>query len=167
MGKTAAVTIEHMIKKDLDQVMAIEEASFSMPWSRNLFLAEFRNSPTSLKLVARSSGEGRVIAGYIVCWVFVDELHILDLATKESMRRQGIARQLVLAAIRTAYEWGARKAFLEVRESNVGAAELYQDLGFEKTQVRMEYYEHPVENAIVMILDTENMRRLLEIPSPP
>jgi ribosomal-protein-alanine N-acetyltransferase len=155
-----------MLRQDLDQVMAIEEASFSLPWSRNLFLAEFRNTPTSLMLVALSASDKRDVVGYIVCWVFVDELHILDLAAKGSFRRKGVARQLVLAALRMAYEWGARKAFLEVRESNVAAAELYKDLGFEKTQVRLEYYEQPVENAIVMMLDTERLRGLLGVPSP-
>lgn len=48
MGKTPDITIDRMIKEDLDQVMIIEKASFSMPWSRNLFLGEFRNKPISL-----------------------------------------------------------------------------------------------------------------------
>jgi ribosomal-protein-alanine N-acetyltransferase len=161
VGTAAAITIEKMIKEDLDQVLEIEQASFTMPWSRNLFLAEFRNKPISLMLVARSGAEGREVVGYIVCWVFVDELHILDLATKISFRRKGIARQLVLAALRTGYEWGARKAFLEVRESNIAALELYAGLGFVQTQVRVEYYDLPIESAVVMLLETGEMRRLL------
>jgi len=150
-----------MVRDDLDQVMAIEERSFSTPWTRNLFLAEFRNRPISLMLVALSGGTGREVVGYIVCWVFVDEVHILDLATKEWFRRQGIGRRLVLAALGTAYQGGARKAFLEVRRSNASALALYEGLGFLQTQVRSEYYENPVEDAIVMTLDTEILRRLL------
>lgn len=150
-----------MIREDLDQVMAIETASFTMPWSRNLFLSEFRNKPVSLMLAALSDGEGRVVVGYIVCWVFVDEIHILDLATIPQGRRRGIAGELVHAALRTGYEWGARKAFLEVRESNIAALELYRKLGFVQTDVRREYYELPLESAIVMNLATEGYRRLL------
>lgn len=161
MGKKAAITIDRMVKEDLDQVLAIEVASFTMPWSRNLFLSEFRNKPVSLMLVALSGGEGRFVVGYIVCWVFVDEIHILDLATLPQGRRRGIGRELVLAALRTGYEWGGRKAFLEVRESNNAALELYRGLGFAQTGVREEYYDLPVESAIVMTLATEGLRRLL------
>ena len=105
MGKTPSITIDSMIREDLDQVMIIEKASFSMPWSRNLFLGEFRNTPIALMLSALADSEKRTVIGYIVCWVFVDEVHILDLATDPSLRRKGIARQVVLAALRTAYEW--------------------------------------------------------------
>jgi ribosomal-protein-alanine N-acetyltransferase len=163
VGTAAEVTIEWMVKEDLEQVMAIEERSFSTPWTRNLFLAEFRNRPISLMLVARSGGTGREVLGYIVCWSFVDEIHVLDLAAKDSVRRQGIGRRLVIAALGIAYQYGARKAFLEVRRSNAAALALYEGLGFRMTQVRSEYYESPVEDAIVMTLDTEIFRRLLGI----
>jgi ribosomal-protein-alanine N-acetyltransferase len=159
MGKTAAITIDRMISGDLDQVMVIEQASFSMPWSRNLFLAELRNKPVSLMMVALAPGEGRQVVGYIVCWVFVDELHILDLATRPDIRRQGIAHQLVLSVLSETYRWGARKAFLEVRESNRAALALYEELGFIRTAVREEYYDLPMENAVVMILETEAFRQ--------
>jgi ribosomal-protein-alanine N-acetyltransferase len=161
MGTTATITIDRMVKEDLDQVMDIEQASFSMPWSRNLFLAEFRNRPVSLMLVALAPGEVRQVVGYIVCWTFVDELHILDLATRPDVRRKGIARQLVLATLSETYRWGARKAFLEVRESNRAALALYQGLGFVRTAVREEYYDLPIENAVVMIMEIEAFRRLV------
>ncbi len=156
-----------MSKGDLDQVMSIEERSFSSPWSRNMFLAEFRNKPISLMLVALSTDAAREVLGYIVCWAFVDELHILDLAIKETSRRQGIARRIVLAALGTAYEAGARKAFLEVRRSNSAALRLYESLGFEQTQLRPDYYEHPHEDAIVMTLGTEKLRKLLNCEVAP
>ncbi|NTW66091.1 MAG: GNAT family N-acetyltransferase, partial [Nitrospirae bacterium] len=100
MGETGTITIDRMTREDIEQVLAIEQASFTMPWSRNLFLSEFRNPTVSLMLVARSPDSGGRIIGFIVCWAVADELHILDLATEPSWRRKGIARMLVLAAIR-------------------------------------------------------------------
>jgi len=161
MGKTAPITIAPLERTDLDQVMAIEQASFTMPWSRNLFLSEFANEPVSLMLAAYEEAAGRELAGYIVCWVVADEVHILDLATRPDLRRHGIARQLVLAALRIAFDRGARSAYLEVRESNRTALKLYGGVGFEQTQVREEYYDHPVENAIVMRLGVERLREVL------
>jgi ribosomal-protein-alanine N-acetyltransferase len=151
-----------MIKEDLDQVLAIEQISFSMPWSRNLFLSEFRNAPVSLMLVARSSQEPEVIIGYIVCWIVADELHILNLATKPVQRRKGIARLLVLAALKYSYQRNVRRAFLEVRTSNEAALRLYDGLGFVRSIVRKGYYDLPVEDAVVMSLEQDCFNKLVQ-----
>lgn len=150
MGETTTISIAHMRKEDLDQVLAIEQASFTMPWSRNLFLSEFRNAPVSLMLVARQSPEPRAVIGYIVCWIVADELHILDLATEPVRRRKGIARRLVLAALKYGHERNVRRAFLEVRASNEAALNLYEGLGFVRSIMRKGYYDLPVEDAVVM-----------------
>jgi ribosomal-protein-alanine N-acetyltransferase len=160
MGETGTVTIDRMTRDDIDQVIAIEQVSFTMPWSRNLFLSEFRNPKVSLMLAARSPEQGGKVIGYIVCWVVADELHILDLAMLPAWRRQGIARQLVLAAVRQGARRGASRAFLEVRASNEAAFSLYEGLGFARTIVREGYYDQPVENAVVMSLEREGVEAL-------
>lgn len=160
MGETAEIIIDRMTGDDIDQVLAIEQVSFTMPWSRNLFLAEFRNPTVSLALAARAPDSGGRVIGYIVCWVVADELHILDLATLPSLRRQGIARRLVLAAVRQGAARGASRAFLEVRESNEAALFLYGGLGFVRSLVREGYYDMPIENAVVMTLERDGMGRL-------
>jgi len=149
-----------MTRDDIDQVIAIEQVSFTMPWSRNLFLSEFRNPKVSLMLAARSPEQGGKVIGYIVCWVVADELHILDLAMLPAWRRQGIARQLVLAAVRQGARRGASRAFLEVRTSNEAAFSLYEGLGFARTIVREGYYDQPIENAVVMSLEREGVEAL-------
>ena len=161
MGETSTIEIDRMIQSDLDQVLAIEQASFTMPWSRNLFLSEFRNAPVSLMLVARSSNEPPAIIGYIVCWIVADEMHILDLATEPSRRRKGIARQLVLAALMYGFERNVRRAFLEVRTSNEAALNLYEGLGFVRSIVRKGYYDLPVEDAVVMALEQDGLEKLV------
>lgn len=152
MGKETDIKIDFMKKEDMDQVMAIEQASFSMPWSRNLFLSEFRSPRISTLMVALSDAPVRNIDGYIVFWLVEDEMHILNLAVAPPLRRQGIGRTLVLAAIECARKKGARRAFLEVRASNAAAMKLYSDLGFTGTTVRRDYYDAPIEDAVVMTL---------------
>lgn len=161
MGKETAIIIDRLTREDIDQVLAIEQAAFTMPWSQNLFLSEFRNQKVSLMLAARSPEEVRRVVGYIVCWVVADELHILDLATERSWQRTGVARRLVLAAIRMGNERGALRAFLEVRASNAAALLLYEGLGFVRSCVREGYYDMPLEDAVVMSLEREPMIRLL------
>jgi ribosomal-protein-alanine N-acetyltransferase len=153
VGKEDAITIDVMRKGDIDQVLAIEHASFSMPWSRNLFLSEFRSPTVSNLLVALADGHVRFVVGFIVFWLVEDEMHILNLAVAPAFREQGIARKLALAAIKRAGAKGAKRAFLEVRASNDVAQKLYASLGFTGMSIRREYYDQPVEDAVVMTLE--------------
>jgi len=164
MGKKTAVTIDRMRKEDLVQVVAIEGEAFSAPWSRNLFLSEFRDPAISLALVAIARGSIREINGYIVSWVTADELHILNLATQRQYRQKGIAKELVVTALRQAFQRGARRAFLEVRASNDPALRMYRNFGFVTTAVRKDYYDLPIEDAVVMTLEKDEYIRLINAP---
>ncbi|MGE5174638.1 MAG: ribosomal protein S18-alanine N-acetyltransferase [Betaproteobacteria bacterium] len=161
MGKEDAITIDLMKKDDIDQVLSIEQSSFTMPWSRNLFLSEFRSPSVSNLMVALSPNPVRTVVGYIVFWLVDDEMHILNLAVAPAFRRQGIARKLVLAAISLADRKGANRAFLEVRASNAVAQKLYSTLGFTGMTVRRDYYDAPVEDAVVMTLEHGAFERLV------
>lgn len=161
MGKEDAITIDSMKKDDMDQVLAIEQASFSMPWSRNLFLSEFRSPTVSTLMVALAEGPGRTVIGYVVFWTVAGEAHILNLAVAPRFRRKGVGRKLALAALKSAYEKGARRAFLEVRMSNAAAHKLYSNLGFTGTSVRRDYYDSPVEDALVMTLEQGPFQSLI------
>src|SRR5574337_475115 len=110
-----------MKKEDMDQVLAIERASFGMPWSKNLFLSEFRSPAVSTLMVALAEGPERTVIGYIVFWVVAGEAHLLNLAVSPHFRKKGVGRKLVLTALKHAYEKGAQRAFLEVRMSNAAA----------------------------------------------
>ena len=161
MGKKEPVTIEGMRREDIDQVLAIETASFSMPWSRNLFLSEFRSPGVSHLLVALSAGASvRIVTGYIIFWVIQDEMHILNLAIGPQHRRHGIARTLATEAVKRAGRKGARRAFLEVRASNLVAQKLYSRLGFVGSSLRRDYYDQPVEDAVLMTLERGAFARL-------
>ncbi len=147
---------------DLDQVMAIEGASFNAPWSRQLFLREFRNPAVSTLLVALDGGQSsRTVAGYMVFWVVADEMHITNLAVAQKERRQGIGEALARSGLRSGHRKGARLAFLEVRASNSAAQVLYSRLGFVQAGLRKGYYDNPREDAVVMALDQQAFLQLV------
>src|SRR2546423_15318694 len=78
--------------EDLDEVLAIERASFSMPWSRGAFLYEMQQNRVARCWVMRE--EGRVI-GYPCLWEIADELHITNIAVHPAHRRHGGDRLLL------------------------------------------------------------------------
>ena len=74
------------------------------------------------------------------------ECEILNLAVSPQFRRAGIGRLLVESLLASF----AGPVFLEVRASNRAAADLYKSLGFEEVNRRPNYYDSPLEAAIVM-----------------
>src|SRR3954466_5766666 len=113
---------------DLDAVVALENESFSNPWPRATLVWELTNSDVTRVYLLRDA-EHRVTA-FCIVWVIFDELHINTLAVGRAHRRQGLATFLLQEVMAEAARDGARRATLEVRESNGAALELYARLGF-------------------------------------
>ncbi len=144
---------EPMEMIDLQQVMAIERASFTCPWTQTMFLSELVDNPFSHSWVARE--EDRKIVGYAVFWVVIDELHLLNVAVDPGWRRRGIGEQLMRLLFDIAQKRGVRKGTLEVRASNFSAQELYRKFGFREVGVRRNYYQGPTENARLFQCDID------------
>lgn len=146
------LVIEPMRREDLPHVLAIEVASFSLPWTEEMFVNELGGGPLAEALVARLPGPGTQtpLVGYICTWLVTDELHINNVAVHPRWRKHGIASELLRAALQRGTREGARAAFLEVRASNTAAQGLYARFHFEPVGVRPRYYTHPVEDAVIM-----------------
>jgi ribosomal-protein-alanine N-acetyltransferase len=134
--------------EEINAVLAVEEASFSNPWSREMYLAELENKGVSFCFVAKDE-HGRV-AGFCSFWHVLDELHINNLAVLPEFRRAGIAASLLKRVLKEGAALGARRATLEVRRSNDPARLLYERFGFSIASVRRAYYTKPVEDALVL-----------------
>lgn len=142
-------TIEPLTSSsDLDAVLSIEEASFTSPWTREMYLAEFENTGISYFYLAKTPL--REIIGFCSFWHVVDELHINNLAVAPEHRRAQVATALLSRVLADGATWGASRATLEVRHSNTAAQRLYERFGFTVAGVRRGYYSSPVEDALVL-----------------
>ena len=139
--------IDTMTMADLDQVMEVEQASFSMPWSRWMFERELRDREHSHFLTVRRGSE---LLGYIGCWIALGEAHIVTIAVRSDFRREGIGSILMASALILAMRLGVKRATLEVRVTNVSAQRLYRNFGFEITAMRKKFYSDTGEDAYVM-----------------
>lgn len=138
--------IRPMTKNDCEQVAAIEAASFSMPWSMKAF-TDTVEKENFRYFVAEEAGE---ILGYCGFLFVLDEAEIPNVCVKASARKQGVGKQMMNALAEEATKLGIHMLFLEVRESNVAARTLYKSLGFSENGIRKNFYEQPVEHAILM-----------------
>ncbi|MBA5875612.1 MAG: ribosomal-protein-alanine N-acetyltransferase [Nitrospira sp. CR1.2] len=148
-----SVLIEPATAEVLDEVLAIEQACFSAPWTRKMLAAELSGNQFAHFLIAKcldSQSGALVISGYFCYWIVFEELRLMNLAVLPPFRRRGVASKLVCTAIRAGLVRGANRAMLEVRASNREAQALYERLGFRQTATRARYYVKPEEDAALM-----------------
>lgn len=125
---------------------------------------EYRNnliSHTSLKedledknkiyLVAKIGS--KEIVGAIGISLLVDHADIIIIITKKKYSNFGIASSLLSESIDMLKKLNIAKLFLEVRESNTPAINLYEKFKFKKISIRKNYYPNNNENALVYSLD--------------
>ncbi len=136
-------------EKDIDDILAIEQVSFSEPWSKDLFAMEF-STPLSLGIGARMGNERGLLTGYLFLWFIMDEVQIHTIATHPALRGQQIASCLLSVGLQLARQKEAKWASLEVRPSNLAAKKLYQKFGFYEVGRRPGYYSSPREDAVLM-----------------
>jgi len=134
--------------EDLDAVLALEDASFNNPTSREWYEGELKRPDVCFIYVLRTP-EYRV-AAFCALWLVVDQVHINNLAVLPELRGRGLGTQLLEAVIAEAAHLGATFLTLEVRASNDPALRLYARAGFERTGVRKNYYTNPVEDALIL-----------------
>jgi ribosomal-protein-alanine N-acetyltransferase len=149
--------IRKMTMDDIEQVLAIDRVSFSLPWPERSFRFELTDNPASRCWVAEMDGK---LVGMIVAWLIVSEVHVATLATHPDFRRQGIAKKLLAYALRELRNEGAQSSFLEVRASNFAAQEMYRKFGYEESGVRPRYYRDNDEDALLMTLESLDVERL-------
>ena len=132
---------------DLASVATIERTAFSDPWSLRSF-REALDSASVYFACARSDAGG--VLGYVVAWFVADQGEVANIAVAPDQRGHGVGRALLDAALGEAAARGITAVYLEVRDSNQRARELYASRGFEEVGRRRRYYRRPVEDAIVL-----------------
>ena len=137
---------------DLDEVVAIERASFGMPWSRGAFLYEIEQNRVARCWVLREDDQ---VVAYLCLWEISDELHVTNIAVHPGQRRRGLARRLLGAILEDARSRRIRSVTLEVRPTNDEARTLYESFGFRVVGRRRGYYYDTGEDALIMESDLQ------------
>lgn len=149
---TTAVCIRAMQLDDIEQVVALDRLSFSLPWSANSYRFELLENQSSRLWVSELVTDfqpGKIVA-MIVVWQIVDEAHIATIAVHPDYRRLGVGRHLLAFALKHAAQDGLVTATLEVRAGNLAAQSLYEHFGFKVAGIRPRYYQDNHEDAWIM-----------------
>lgn len=144
--------IREMHQDDLEQVIRIEHEIFLFPWSIVNFSDSIKAGYHCCVLVQPDSN---LVMGYGILMIGPGEAHVLTLGVGAAWQSQGLGRKMLRHLIDFSGKHQAEFVLLDVRESNTGAINLYQRLGFQKIAVRKGYYPAMCgrEDALVMRLE--------------
>ncbi|WP_420473331.1 ribosomal protein S18-alanine N-acetyltransferase [Noviherbaspirillum sp. ST9] len=134
---------------DLPEVLAIENDVYPHPWSRGNFLDSLYSGYEAWTL----RDPARMLAGYFLVMLAVDEAHLLNISVRRDLHGKGIGRMQLDKVVEVVKEKGMTSILLEVRPSNLRALAVYKQYGFEQIGVRKGYYpagDNGREDAIVM-----------------
>ncbi len=141
--------------EDMAQLSALEQESFSTPWSQQQYLALMRSG------VCRVFGAflGGVLLGYVAAAMHKEagEIEIYNVAVRREVRRKGVGKRLLSLLLQAGRQNGMGRAVLEVRSGNVPAIGLYQGLGFRQCGLRKFYYSDTGEDALVYELVSDKI----------
>jgi len=140
---------EQITPTHLPQLMPIENACHSHPWSEKTFKSCIGGRYFGEFTCSENSND---IIGFYIGEYVVGEATLMDICVPPSLQGNGYGRVLLERFIEQSKAQGATKIWLEVRSSNIAAQMLYINHGFIETGRRTGYYPKAIgyEDAIVM-----------------
>ena len=146
-----AAVLQPMQADDLESVMAIEQTAYSHPWTRGNFRDALASGYWAQCLRVHDE-----LLGYVVAMEGVQETHLLNITVAPARQGQGWAHMMLDALSLWSRRQGAQWLWLEVRESNQRALQVYERYGFRRVGLRKDYYpadRQQREHAVVMSLN--------------
>ncbi|GMO54861.1 MAG: ribosomal protein S18-alanine N-acetyltransferase [Candidatus Endomicrobiellum trichonymphae] len=138
--------IVNFSERFLDDITEIEKQSFANPWTKEMLLDSAKNTAVKFKVLI----ENRTVAGYYIISTVADETELLDIAVDPKFRRRYFGQAMLADIKKESTNKQTEVIFLEVRQSNNAAINLYKSFGFKEIGVRKKYYKN--EDALVLRL---------------
>jgi ribosomal-protein-alanine N-acetyltransferase len=140
------VHIRWMIRRDMPEVLAIEQAAFEFPWSEDDFIRCLRQR-NCIGMVAEHNER---VVGFMIYELHKNRLHILNFSVHDQFRRRGVGTQMIRKLISKLAPQRRNRIMLEIRETNLGAQLFFRDLGFRAISLLRDFYEDTIEDAYLM-----------------
>ncbi len=140
------VHIRWMIRRDMSEVLGIEQASFEYPWAEEDFVRCLRQR-NCIGMVAEYNER---IVGFMIYELHKNRLHILNFAVAPWARRQEVGSQMLDKLVGKLSSQRRTRISLEVRETNLSAQLFFKSGGFRAISVLRDFYDDSTEDAYVM-----------------
>jgi len=140
------IQLRWMIRRDMPEVLAIEQEAFEFPWSDEDFTRCLRQR-NCIGMVAEV---GDSVVAFMIYELHRTRLHVLNFAVRRSHRRLGIGKQMMGKLFAKLSVERRDRILLEVRERNLPAQVFFRSLGYRAISVLKDFYEDSTEDAYLM-----------------
>ena len=144
--QNAGIHIRWMIRRDMKDVLGIENASFEFPWTEEDFVRCLRQR-NCIGMVVEQHDE---IVGFMIYELHKTRLHILNFAVHQDQRRLGVGTSMVEKLKSKLSNQRRNRIVLEVRETNLEAQLFFKQQDFLALSVLRNFYDDTVEDAYLM-----------------
>ncbi|HAU0794475.1 TPA: ribosomal-protein-alanine N-acetyltransferase, partial [Legionella pneumophila] len=141
-----------MKDSDIENVYSIETNVHIAPWSKDI-LRDCVLVGYDCRVLEINNGDSSILAGYIISRISNNSCHILNLCIAKPLQSKGLGRKLLQTVLYSLSKYTQTESvILEVRPSNSAALHLYETMGFEKVEIKKDYYKdkNSVEDAILL-----------------
>ncbi len=152
-GSELGVHVRWMIRRDMPEVVAIEQEAFEFPWSEEEFTRCLRQR-NCIGMVAEMADS---VVAFMIYELHRAKLHVLNFAVVRSHRRLGIGSRMMDKLIGKLTPDRRGRIVLEVRETNLPAQLFFRSLVFRATSVLKDFYEDSTEDAYLMQYIAESL----------
>ena len=129
-----------------EKLAELEKTCIPDGWSAKGFKAEAEKDNGIVLYTLEYNGD---ISSFLTAYTAIGEADITNVVVNPEYRRKGLAQSLI-SELEKIIPKDSEDIFLEVRESNSPALNLYLKSGFEQIAIRKNFYSNPVENAVIM-----------------
>lgn len=140
------VHVRWMIRRDMPEVLAIENECFEFPWSEEDFLRCLRQR-NCIGMVADLND---LVAGFMIYELHKTRLHLLNFAVSTRQRRQKVGSRMLAKLVAKLSTQRRTRIVLEVRETNLAAQLFFRDQGFRAVSLLRDFYDDTTEDAYLM-----------------
>ncbi len=140
------IHVRWMIRRDMPEVIGIEQEAFEFPWSEEDFTRCLRQR-NCIGMVAELADS---VVAFMIYELHRSRLHMLNFAVMRSHRRLGIGTQMMDKLVAKLSPDRRGRIALEVRETNLPAQLFFRSLGFRATSVLKDFYRDSTEDAYLM-----------------
>jgi len=131
------VHIRWMVRRDMQEVVEIENTCFNAPWSEEDFLSTLRRH-NCIGMVAELDEK---ILGFYIYELHETKLHVLNFAIIPAYHRCKIGTQFINKLINKLHINARTKIYLETRESNLAMQLFLKSHEFKAIKVLNNYYD--------------------------
>ncbi|KGP64374.1 GCN5 family acetyltransferase [Legionella norrlandica] len=146
------LNIRRMKDSDIENVYSIESNVHIAPWSKDI-LRDCVLVGYDCRVLEINNGDSAILAGYIISRISNNCCHILNLCIAKPLQSKGLGRKLLQTLLYSLSQYTQTESvILEVRPSNSAALHLYETMGFERIEIKKNYYKDKssVEDAILL-----------------